>query len=329
MKYNVGIVGCGRIAGLNDKPRKTCFVGTHAQAYFRHRLFDIKATVDPKNLEVFQKIWKIQNGYFDIDEMLDKEKLDVISVCSPNEFHYEHIKKILVSDSCPKVIFAEKPICLKPSELKELKDIVNKTKSKIIVNHTRRYDPGHQRVRQLIKSRELGKLVNGRCDYYGGWLHNGCHLIDTLRMLFDTNPLIEFVEQGAPGKPNDPCINVKLKIFDAPVDINSFDQNYYQIYDNEFRFEKGRIFLLDFGQKIVVEISKIDETNDKVLVPLQDSPWKGLDSPIFHAVDLISKYLANKEELSGYGVLLDEVTDTMNILWKAREKYDNLIKKER
>jgi len=328
MKFNVGIIGCGRIAGIYDKPHKTGFVGTHAQAYYRNKLFNIQTAVDSKNLETFQKIWSVPNGYFNINELLENEKLDVISVCSPNEFHYEHIKKILISDSCPKVIFAEKPICLKPSELKELKNLVNKTKCKIIVNHTRRYDPGHKRVRQFIKSQELGKLICGRCDYYGGWLHNGCHLIDTLRMLFDTDPMIESVDQGAPGKPNDPCINVKLKILNAPVDIISFDQNYYQIYDNEFRFEKGRIFLQDFGKKIVVEKSKSDERNDKVLVPLPDSPWKGIDSPLLHAVDLIGKYLADKVPLSGHGVLLDEVTSTMNILWKAREIYDNSTKKE-
>jgi hypothetical protein len=147
-------------------------------------------------------------------------------------------------------------------------------------------------------------------------------------MLFDTDPFIESVDNGAPGRPNDPCINVKLRILDAPVDIISFNQNYYQIYDNEFRFEKGRIFLQDFGQKIVVEKSKTDETNDKVLVPLPDSPWKGLDSPLFHAVGLIGKYLSDKEPLSGHGVLLDEVTSTMNILWKAMEILDNSTKKE-
>lgn len=322
MKFKAGLIGCGRIAGIKDKPRDTGFVGTHALAYHQHPLFEIKAVFCPNRYKTFQEIWNIPNGYSDFNKMLDNEKLDVISLSSPNEQHFPQISKILESEYCPRVIFAEKPICLKSSELQSLKKSADRTQCKIIVNHTRRYDPGHIRVKELISSGKLGKFLNARYDYYGGWLHNGCHLIDTLRMIFNEEPKIESVIPGPPGRINDPCLNVKLNIAGGTIDIIGFDKKYYIIYDGELRFEKGRILLQDFGRKIIVEKVEENELNEQVLVPFPDSPWKGLDSPMFHAVDLISKYLTNKESLVGRGILLDEVAGTMNILWKAREMYE-------
>ena len=325
MKFKTGIVGCGRIAGINDQPRDTGFVGTHAQAYHQHPLFEIKAVTCPDRYKFFQKAWNIPNAYKNLDEMLKNEKLDVISICSPNEYHYPQIKKILNSNSCPKVIFAEKPICLKQSELEELKKMAIAANCEIIVNHSRRYDPGHIKVKQLINSQELGKLLSARCDYYGGWLHNGCHLIDTLRMLFDEEPIVESLNLGPPGRTDDPCLNVKLRIKDAPVDVTGFDKKYYNIYDSEFKFEKGRISLQDFGRKIIVEKVETNKNNEKTLIPFSDSPWKGLDSPMYHAIDLIAKHLKDKEPLSGHGVTLEEVTGTMNILLQTKDNYDKRI----
>lgn len=328
MKFKVGIVGCGKIAGIKDNPNNSGYVGSHALAYYKHPLFELKAVACPEYNKDFQRIWKIPNGYKTIEELLKNEKLDVISVCTPTKHHYSHLKKILQSDSCPKVIFAEKPICETAAELDSLKKMAKDANCKIIVNHLRRYDPGHIKVKELISSNKLGKFVSGRVDYYGGWMHNGCHLVDMLRMLFDENPEIESVSLGQPGGENDPSFNAKLKIADSPVDVIGFDKKYYHIYESDFRFENGRIFIQDFGRKINVEQVEINKINERVLAPFSDSPWKGLDSPMYHAVELICDYLKNNKPLSGHGVLLEEASDTMNILWQAREMYDNIDKKK-
>ena len=77
-----------------------------------------------------------------------------------------------------------------------------------------------------------------------------------------------------------------------------------------------------------MEQVQINKINERVLTPLSDSPWKGLDSPMYHAVDLIGNYLRSNKPLSGHGVLLEEASDTMTILWKAKKMYDKIDKKE-
>lgn len=191
--FKVGIVGCGRVAGRMDRPRNDGFIATHAQAYYRHSGFVVTAAVSstPEHLRAFQNTWEVPQGYTSLPEMLNGEPLDVISLCSPNERHALQLAQILESAKCPRVIFAEKPVCLSRQEGEQLKNAVERSKCLVVVNHSRRFDPGHIRLMQHIQNRELGELLWGRCDYYGGWLNNGCHVIDTLRMLFNEPLKIE------------------------------------------------------------------------------------------------------------------------------------------
>ncbi len=319
--FKVGIVGCGKIAGRWDRPKSGKFIGTHALAYHKHPRFALEVAVNPtlEHLKAFQDTWKIPRGYISLPEMLDGESLDVISLCSPNEHHAAQLRQILESPHCPRVVFVEKPVCLNRSELEELKNVLNKRECLVIVNHSRRFDPGHIRLMQYIESDELGYLLQGRCDYYGGWLNNGCHVIDTLRMLFKKLLVIESAQEGPPGRINDPCLNVRLRISDAPVDITGFDEKYYQLYESEFRFEHGRVIIKEFGAQIFMEKAESNNIGERVLIPFPDSPWKGLDSPIYHAVASIGEYLEKGAIPAGRGILFEEAVDTMNILWTALE----------
>jgi len=319
--FKIGIVGCGKIAGRMDRPKGDKFIGTHALAYHKHPRFTLEVAVNPtlEHLQSFQKTWKIPRGYISLPGMLDGESLDVISLCSPNEHHAAQLRQILESPHCPRVIFVEKPVCLDRSELEEVKNLLPARECLVIVNHSRRFDPGHIRLRQYIESGELGYLLQGRCDYYGGWLNNGCHVIDTLRMLFQKSLVVESAQEGPPGKFNDPCLNVKLRVGDAPVDVTGFDDKYYQLYESEFRFEHGRVILKEFGAQIFVERVEINNIGERVLTPLPDSPWKGLDSPMYHAISIISEYLDKGTIPAGRGILFDEAVDTMDVLWTAVE----------
>lgn len=319
--FRVAIVGCGNIAGRKDHPRDEGFVGTHALAYYRHPKFKIEVAVNPnlEHLKIFQDIWSVPRGYQDLSDMLRNESPDVISLCTPDDYHFKQLEEIIKSNSCPKVIFTEKPVCLDYSELKILENLVNEKGCLLVVNHSRRFDPGHIRLMKFIQDGELGNLLQGRCDYYGGWFHNGCHVVDTLRMLFKQEPVIQSVGLSAPGKVNDPCLDVGLMLGNAPIDIKGFDEKYYQLYESEFRFERGRVLVWDFGSKITVEKVKFNALDERVLVPLEDSPWRGLDSPLYYAVVAIGEFLEDGKSLPGRGVLIDEVAGTVSILWQAME----------
>ena len=109
MSYKACIIGCGRIAGRYDFPNNSTYVDTHARAYFEHDKFQISAICDHEinNLNKFAKTWDVPNLYLDIDELIKNECPDVISICTPTNYHFDHFIKVIKSDNQPKVIFIE------------------------------------------------------------------------------------------------------------------------------------------------------------------------------------------------------------------------------
>lgn len=325
--FKTAIIGCGRIAGINDAPRAKGNVATHAQAFTRDERFVLSAVAEPRQerLCYFTRVWKAAAGYGSLEELLRSERLDVISLCTPNELHAEQLEEILLAEAGARVVFAEKPVCLRREELNRLILLERRSGCKVILNHSRRFDPAHIRLSGLIREGGLGKFLGGACVYYGGWLNNGCHIVDTLRMLFGAEPVIASSEYGPKGRAADRCLNVMLLFRGAAVSINSFDESYYQIFEMELRFAKGRIVIRDFGSKIVIEKVKVNCLGERVLLPCPGSPFKGLDSPLPRAVNAIAHYLKRGEWAGVNGVFLKDACATMEILWQAQES----VKKDR
>lgn len=317
-KYRVAIIGCGKIAGVSDCPSKSGFIGTHAQAYLRDGRFEIVSAVDKdkKRLKKFCLLWNIPRGYLSVSKMLKHELPEVISICTPNNTHSAILRELLEDTSCPMVIFTEKPLCMHKVELSGLIKRQRKDCS-IIVNHSRRFDPGHIRLKNYLSKRPLGELLSCRMDYYGGWLNNGCHLVDTLRMLFPGEKLkIKTASFCRFGRKNDPSLDVIASIGKAVVWINASDEKRFQIYENEFRFEKGRILLQDFGNLISVEDVIKNKLKESVLRPKVH--WEGMNSPLYHAVRLIVRCLQDRDSCANRGVSFFDAAKVMQELWDAR-----------
>ncbi len=85
--YRVAVVGCGGISNL------------HAGGYKACERTEIAAGVDVR-LEQLEK-WGEKHGvsvfYTDLDEMLEKEKPDIVSICTYPESHCELVTKVAPS----------------------------------------------------------------------------------------------------------------------------------------------------------------------------------------------------------------------------------------
>lgn len=140
-------------------------------------------------------------------EMLRKEDLDIVSICTPN---YLHAPMILEAIENNIHILCEKPICISKEELIEVE---NKLKNKKIIFFTafqKRYISIFPLIKEIIKNNILGKIILTRylLTHYGpykSWkasskekwffdskkagggvlLDLGVHCIDLLRYLID------------------------------------------------------------------------------------------------------------------------------------------------
>lgn len=82
----VAIIGAGQVA---EK--------VHASYYATRSDVQMVAVMDnhPEQAQAFAERHAIPSAWQDVREMLEAVKPDVVSVCSPNRFHFEHVMAAL------------------------------------------------------------------------------------------------------------------------------------------------------------------------------------------------------------------------------------------
>lgn len=97
-----------------------------------------------------------------IEEILDDPTIDLVSICAPNNTHYQYAKLVLQAG---KHVLVEKPFTAFSIEATELIALA-KSKNKIIsIFQNRRFDSDFLTVQKLIKSGELGEILNFEIHY--------------------------------------------------------------------------------------------------------------------------------------------------------------------
>jgi len=323
--FNVAIIGCGKIAGLQDRPRSSGAVATHAQAFHRNPAFKLSAVVEPDDevRERYQKRWGVERGYFSLEKLLasETEVLDLICLASPTPLHVPQTEQLLRAQRKPKVLFVEKPVCIDPAECGHLIELAKDADIHVAVNHTRRFDPSYRKLAQTIQSGCFGDLVGGRCTYYGGWVNGGVHLVDTLRMLLDKPLQVNRAQVTPGGRGWDENLDLTLELQGAPIEVEGFDERHYQLFEFDLKFRQGRVQIRDLGTQIILEKTETNALDERVLIPAFSSPWKASDAALANAATLLADTLSGKEGLfEHYGVSLTAAHQTMRLVWEGREK---------
>ncbi len=275
--FRAGIAGCGRIAGAFASPGIGQPV-THAAALAADGAFVLDAVwdADPARAKAFAARWgaaAVVTGPAGLAarglDLPAARGLDLVAVCTPDDSHVPVVLDLLKAPVPPRLIVVEKPLCTRPDDLSRLeRALAGRPEVAVVVNHSRRFDAGHAEVRALIASGALGPVLAARWVYYGGWRHNGVHVVDTLRLLLggDLEPLT--VEPGWQDRPGDPCLDGRFRCPswpDARILIESHPETAYQLFEGEIRLTHGRIRVMDFGTEIWVDEVKVNEAGEREL----------------------------------------------------------------
>lgn len=198
-KYRVGIIGCGRVASLLEQDYLRGHPCTHAGGYDACPKTKIVAgcDIDEERLRLFKKEWGAKHIYTDYQDMLTKEDLDIVSICSWTDTHRE--MAIASAEAGVRGVICEKPMALNLADADEIIESCREHGTKLIINHERRWDANYQKVRELIGEGAIGELrtivgnvLTGapaprdwHADYHqvggGPMLHDGTHLVDMIR----------------------------------------------------------------------------------------------------------------------------------------------------
>lgn len=91
--------------------------------------------------------------YFDYHELLDDPNVDAVCICSASN---QHTKQIVEAAEAGKHVFVEKPIDTDLETIDEALVAVRKAGVKLQVGFNRRFDTNYMRIRQSIRSGEIG-----------------------------------------------------------------------------------------------------------------------------------------------------------------------------
>ncbi|RAV03469.1 Gfo/Idh/MocA family protein [Paenibacillus sp. YN15] len=108
------------------------------------------------------------------DEMIMKEKPDIVIVTSVDRTHHKYIIRAMEL-GCD--VITEKPMTVDVEKSKEIFDAVERTKRNIRVSFNYRYAPHHTKARELIASGVIGEVYSIHFE----WLLNTQHGADYFR----------------------------------------------------------------------------------------------------------------------------------------------------
>lgn len=206
--YRAGIIGLGFIGGADQVSgdalgqRVVDLDGTHFAALSNHPRINLVAgsSRDPGRRERFaQRAGATTYAHW--KEMLDKEALDIVSVATYAPVHAE--PTIACAEQGVRAIYCEKPIATQLPDAERMIEACDEAGALLVLNHQRRFNLNHRRLREFIAADGLGDLTSGSLQWGSGRLGNvGTHMIDALLML--TGRKIEAVSAtlDLAGKPD-------------------------------------------------------------------------------------------------------------------------------
>ncbi|GAA0107902.1 MULTISPECIES: Gfo/Idh/MocA family protein [Clostridium] len=187
-KLKSGVVGAG-IYGLH-----------HVKTYLFNDDIE-KVVFCDLNKDLREKVEKEYNikGYESVSDMLDNEDLDIVSIATPDPYHFEPAKLVIERGID---VLIEKPLATSVEECEELVRLAKEKNVRVAVDFHKRWDPAYIAIKDEAKKEESGKFIRGYMSLddvidvpmkWFNWAHKsspawflGVHCYDIIRFITDS-----------------------------------------------------------------------------------------------------------------------------------------------
>lgn len=140
-KIGVGIIGAGSFVQSVHLPNLK-----NLSEYYHLRAV---VTQHGERAKFLSQQYKIDYATTDYKELLKDPEIDLAFIGTRHNLHYPMVIDALKSG---KAVFVEKPLCLTPEELENIKEEVAKKKIPVIVGFNRRYAPFMVAIKQILET---------------------------------------------------------------------------------------------------------------------------------------------------------------------------------
>ena len=150
---NAGVIGFGN-SGQN-------FIAPFIDTNPGFKLKKI-STTDPAKAAKAKSIYPNTEIVDTADDIINDPEIELVCIGTPNTSHLNLTKQALLAG---KHLIVEKPFTITTQDADELIVLIKQTNRIVTINHTRRFDSGHNTVKKVIASGVLGRLVEYEVHY--------------------------------------------------------------------------------------------------------------------------------------------------------------------
>lgn len=155
-KMRAGVIGVG-------------FIGAaHIEALRRLGYVDVAALADAQDADKKAAAMYVPKGYADYKEMIDKENLDAVHICTPNSMHFEMAMYAMEKGVH---VICEKPMTVTSSEAAKLKEYALSHNIVTGVNFSLRFNPQVVQMKEMVKAGDVGRIFTVHGSYLQDWLY--------------------------------------------------------------------------------------------------------------------------------------------------------------
>ena len=254
---NCAIIGLGQIGYKIDQDPLRNIIWSHAKTYFTHDKVNFVAVSDinEKNYIDFNQYYNGIDFCNNYVSMISEYDIDIVSICTPNNTHYEIIRDILQHHQ-PKAIFLEKPMGSNLSEGKSIIELCEKKGVVLAINYMRRWEEKYIYIKKIIDEKKYGELKSITAFGCTSLLTSTSHLIDLFlyfggKVDWIIGELQEDYIRNVNGV-NDPGGIAFTKFSNngyGYIKGTSIDSKHY-MFELDLLFANGRIRISDDGRSI-------------------------------------------------------------------------------
>lgn len=160
---NVAVVGCGFMGRTHSNAHRKVW------NFFNLEYQPVLKAICDSNAEkaqAFQKQWGFESVETDYKKMLERDDIDLVDICLPNNLHAE---VAIAAAKAGKMIICEKPLARNGKEAEGMVKAVEKAGVPNFVSFNYRRIPAVSLAKRLIDEGRLGRIFHYRAKFLQDW----------------------------------------------------------------------------------------------------------------------------------------------------------------